>query len=168
MVVYPALTFNPLYTGGFFHCYMLDESIRHFRGVGSILSLLFYFWWKILLANSVDPDQMSHYVAFDLGLHCLPMTILRVFRSEWVKSLMVIYVHTRSGTKWKRVMNPNDCHCGETNCTGFTIQIYWFRPENNVLLMLIDNNFARNGCWTIYCYGTYINTHYWSLLMKFV
>ena len=29
---------NPLYTGRLFHCCMLDESICHFRGVGSILS----------------------------------------------------------------------------------------------------------------------------------
>ena len=27
---------------------------------------------------SVDPDQMPHYVASDLGLHCLPMTFLQV------------------------------------------------------------------------------------------
>ena len=31
--------FNPLYTGGLFHCYMLEESICHFRAVGSILLL---------------------------------------------------------------------------------------------------------------------------------
>ena len=55
---------------------MLEESICHFRVVGSILSLLFYFKWKILLANNVDPDQMPHYVASELGLHCLPMTPL--------------------------------------------------------------------------------------------
>ena len=30
------------------------------------------------MANNVDPDQMPHYVASDLGLHCLPMTCLRV------------------------------------------------------------------------------------------
>ena len=30
------------------------------------------------LANDVDPDQPPHYVASDLGLHCLPMTLLRV------------------------------------------------------------------------------------------
>ena len=27
-------------------------------------------------ANSVDPDQMPHFVASDLGLHCLPVTFL--------------------------------------------------------------------------------------------
>ena len=37
--------------------------------------VLFYFCWKILLANNEDPDQMPHYVASDLGLHCLPMTL---------------------------------------------------------------------------------------------
>ena len=36
-------TFNPWYTSGLFHCYTLDKSIYHFRGVGSILLLLFYF-----------------------------------------------------------------------------------------------------------------------------
>ena len=64
---------------------MSDESICHFRGVWSILSLLFYFLWKILLANTVDPDQMPDYVASDLGLHCLFMTLLRASRSEWVR-----------------------------------------------------------------------------------
>ena len=29
-----------------------------------------------LLANSGDPDQMSHSAASDLGLHCLPVTLL--------------------------------------------------------------------------------------------
>ena len=49
---------NPLYTGGLFHCYMLDMSICHFRGVGAILLFLFLF-------------LMENPVASDLGLHCL-------------------------------------------------------------------------------------------------
>ena len=56
---------------------MLDESICHYMGVGSILSLLFYILSKILLAINVGPDQTPHYVASDLGLHCLPMALLR-------------------------------------------------------------------------------------------
>ena len=63
---------NPLNTGGLFQCYTLVESSCHFRDVRSILSLLFYFWWKILLAN--------YYVASDLGLHCLPTNLSRVSR----------------------------------------------------------------------------------------
>ena len=35
--------FNPLCTDGLLHCYVLDKFICHFRGVGSVLSLLFYF-----------------------------------------------------------------------------------------------------------------------------
>ena len=31
--------FNPLHTGRHVHCYILDESICHFRSVGTILSL---------------------------------------------------------------------------------------------------------------------------------
>ena len=38
-----------------------------------------------MLANTVDPNQMPHYVASDLGLHRLPMTFLGVSRLEWVR-----------------------------------------------------------------------------------
>ena len=70
---------NPLYTDGLFHCYMLDKSICHFRGVWSILSLLFYFCWiENLLSKQYIPAP--HVVASDLGLWYLPMTLLQVFR----------------------------------------------------------------------------------------
>ena len=35
-----------------------------------------------LFANSGDPDQMQHSVEGDLGLHCLPITLLRVSRLQ--------------------------------------------------------------------------------------
>ena len=59
---------------------MLDKSLCHFSNVGSVMSLLFNFSWKIMLSNNVDPGQLPHYVVSDLGLHCLPMTLLRVSR----------------------------------------------------------------------------------------
>ena len=37
-----------------------------------------------LIANSGDPDQCP--VAFDLGLHCLPITCLGDSRLQWVKT----------------------------------------------------------------------------------
>ena len=37
-----------------------------------------------LFANSGDPDQTLRSVASDLGLHCLPITLLRVSRLQWV------------------------------------------------------------------------------------
>ena len=72
---------------------MLDESICHFRGVRSILSPLFYFLIKIMLANNVDPDQIPYYVASDLGLHCLPMTLLHVSGLKWV-NLKFVTTHS--------------------------------------------------------------------------
>ena len=60
---------------------MFGEYSCHFRGVGSICrfnSFFFFFLMKKLLANNVDPDQTSHNVTSDLGLHCLPMTLSRV------------------------------------------------------------------------------------------
>ena len=36
-------------------------------------------------ANSEDPDQMPHSVASDLGLHCLPVTLLGVSRLQYIK-----------------------------------------------------------------------------------
>ena len=39
-----------------------------------------------LCANSGDPDLMPHVAVSDLGLHCLPITSLRVSRLQWVNS----------------------------------------------------------------------------------
>ena len=47
--------YNPLYTVGLFHCYMLDKSICHFRGGGYILSLLFYFLMENPVSKQVRP-----------------------------------------------------------------------------------------------------------------
>ena len=45
-------------------------------GESGLFAALFYFGWKILLENTVDPDQTPQDVASDLGLHCLRMTLL--------------------------------------------------------------------------------------------
>ena len=70
---------------------MLDKSICHFRGVGSILSPSFFFCWKILLANNVDPDQMPHYVSSALGLHRLPMTLLQVSGKNGLSYIIMVH-----------------------------------------------------------------------------
>ena len=36
-------------------------------------------------ANSGDPNQTSHYVAPDLGQHCLSITLFGPIRLKWVK-----------------------------------------------------------------------------------
>ena len=45
-----------------------------------------YFQRKMaeVFANSEDPDQTPRFAASDLGLHCLPITLLVVSRLQWV------------------------------------------------------------------------------------
>ena len=47
---------------------------------GCQVSFYFYYVYRNfkLNANSVDSDLMPHYVASDLGLHCLPVTLFGV------------------------------------------------------------------------------------------
>ena len=37
-----------------------------------------------LFTNRGDPDQTLHSVVSNLGLHCLPITLLGVSRHQWV------------------------------------------------------------------------------------
>ena len=37
-----------------------------------------------MFANNVDPDQMPHNVASDLGLQCLPMAFYEFPSKEWL------------------------------------------------------------------------------------
>ena len=55
---------------------------------------IFIFLSKMakLFANSGDPDQTPRSAASDLGLHCLPIIRLRVFRLQWV-NLVIKYIH---------------------------------------------------------------------------
>ena len=47
-----------------------------------------------LFANSGDPDQMQPSAASDLGLHCLPITLLGISRLQWVKNKISTYLMT--------------------------------------------------------------------------
>ena len=52
-----------------------------------------------LFANSGDPDQMPQNAASDLGLHCLPITLLLVCRLQLVK---IFYTPTKHGMRMDR------------------------------------------------------------------
>ena len=58
-----------------------------------ILLLLYFIEISEFNANSVDPDQTPRSVASDLGLHCLPMSILWDARQKWVRP-PVVYLLT--------------------------------------------------------------------------
>ena len=50
-----------------------------------------------LFANSGDPDQTPRSAASDLGMHCLPNTLLRVSRLQWVNVM--------KGNRWRNRRN---------------------------------------------------------------
>ena len=73
MEVYP-YSFNP--------CILVDSSTVICWTISFVILgmwVLFCSFYSFFEANSEDPDQMPHNVASDLGLHCLPMTLLRFY-----------------------------------------------------------------------------------------
>ena len=55
----------------------------------------FYYFIEIpvIYANSVGPDQTPRSVASDLGLHCLPMSLLWDARHKLVNSGVVLILN---------------------------------------------------------------------------
>ena len=69
---------------------MLDKSICH---LGVFCRFCSNFDGK--LANTVDPDQTPHYVASDLGSHCLPITLFWGFQvREWVDGSRHVHINS--------------------------------------------------------------------------
>ena len=67
---------NPFQTNGMFHTatYKSGWSIAYIEGSQFIFPKNIEFLFlkiNFVLANSADPDEMPHYAAFHLGLHCL-------------------------------------------------------------------------------------------------
>ena len=61
------------------------------KGLSAYLILLPCFnEIPILHANIVDPDQTPHSAASDLGLHCLPKSLLWDASHKWVKLDIVL------------------------------------------------------------------------------
>ena len=54
-----------------------------------------------LFANRGDPDQMPYSTAFDLGLHCLPVTHSGVSSLQWVNIIFKSMTLT-FGLKYKQ------------------------------------------------------------------
>ena len=68
---------------GLFYLSTLDWSISNRRDVCLVFILTMLYKIPISHANSADPDQTSHSVASDLGLHCLSMSFLWNARRKW-------------------------------------------------------------------------------------
>ena len=68
---------NPFMSNGLIYLISLDWSISSIYVVsGYILSLPCFIEIPLFSANGVDPDQTPRSAASDLGLHCLPMSLL--------------------------------------------------------------------------------------------
>ena len=74
----------PFMPNGISHLYqlpLLGESISN------LMVVIYSFIFKVHshIANSGDTDQTPHFMAADLGLHCLPMSHKKDARLIWVK-----------------------------------------------------------------------------------
>ena len=69
---------------GIFYFHSSDWSISIYGMCGKFLLLPCFIEIPVFNAQNVDPDQMPHSVASDLGLHCLPMSLLWDARLKWV------------------------------------------------------------------------------------
>ena len=79
MIVEQHEVLNPFKTNGIFlklHTIKSGWSILYIEAEGTDSMINFD------LANSSDPDEMPHNVAFHLGLHCLPKYQFRGLRSR--------------------------------------------------------------------------------------
>ena len=67
----------------FFFSFFLERFISNRRGVW-LVCIITIFYRNVFKANSVDPDQTPRSAASDLGIHCLPMSLLWETRLKWV------------------------------------------------------------------------------------
>ena len=87
-----------------------------------------------LFANSGDPDQMPHFVASDLGLHCLPVTLLGVPRLKWFKdTTFACKMHHVERCFWayensEGTDQPANLH-SVTRALTVSLQTYWVLVE---------------------------------------
>ena len=73
-----------------------------------------------LFANRGDPDQAPHSAASDLGLHCLPFTLLRVSRLQWVNPLVHLVLIVWN-SKYLNLSNVKCNFVSQKRLTAFNI-----------------------------------------------
>ena len=97
-------TFNPFMPSGLSYLNFLDMSISSRRGcLGSFYYCLLpcFIENPLINANSVDPDQTPRSAASDLGLRCLPKSLLRDARHKWVNiNLLCLNLFTPEFLTW--------------------------------------------------------------------
>ena len=76
---------NPFMPNGFFHLHLhsLDRSISNVR-----MLIPSFIESSLFNVNSEDPDQKPRSTASDLGLHCLPMSLIWDARLKRVRPVL--------------------------------------------------------------------------------
>ena len=70
---------------GLFYHESLDRSISSIRGVWLVNLLPCFKEMHVFNANNVYLDQTPLNAASDVGIHCLPVSILWATRHKWIK-----------------------------------------------------------------------------------
>ena len=70
------ITLNPFMPSGLFYHNSLDRSISYIRDVWLVFTAIVFCRNFLTHVKSIDPDQTPRSTASDLGLHCLPMSLL--------------------------------------------------------------------------------------------
>ena len=72
---------------GFLYLNSLARSISN-RRVSGLVLLPYFIDIFVFNADSIDPNQTPRSVASDLGLHCLPMSLLCDAGRKWFKQIL--------------------------------------------------------------------------------
>ena len=59
----------------------MDLSILYFKGT-QVKNLIFFIFLSLKIVNNQYPDEMLHYTAFHLVLHCLPKYLFIGIQNE--------------------------------------------------------------------------------------
>ena len=106
----------------FFYLNSLDRSISNRKGVMLNCINAMFIWISVFNANSIDPDQMPHFVATDLGLYHLSMSIFRDTRHYGLTYLPYLSKHSNKSVlqpihvsgilldKWQTLKTLLRCH----------------------------------------------------------
>ena len=85
--------FNSFKLSGLIYHNSMDRSIPYIRSIRLVFIITLFYIFSICNANSVEPNQMPQNVASDLGLCCLPMSLLWDAWIKRVKLFTIFNIH---------------------------------------------------------------------------
>ena len=102
---------------------------------------IYYLSWfkevSKLNANIVDTDQRSHSVASDLGLHCLPMSILSVAKLKLIYFLSSEQIIMKS-VKLNTLLETNSSACYPIYIKQAQPTMCWYTHKSVIIALLLN------------------------------